>query len=140
MIAPACHPPLARPVVPGMERALGAVVAALCVTAHVHAADTQLIVQSSPLAGFQFYAGRELLPDIRVNDALELVRERDNPHDANAVKVLWRGRMLGYVPKHENGHVARQLDRGVALRARVVKVTAHRNPWLRIAFQVFVEL
>ena len=117
-----------------------ALIAALSAVPAAPAAQTQLIVQSSPLAGFQFYAGRELWGDIRVDDALELVREPDNAHDPHAVKVLWRGHMLGYVPRHENTHVARQLDRGVALRARVVKVAPRGNPWLRIAFQVYVDL
>jgi hypothetical protein len=48
--------------------------------------------------------------------------------------------MLGYVPKRENAHVARQLDRGARVQARIVKLTEHRNPWLRMAFEVYVEL
>src|SRR5689334_23732236 len=34
--------------------------------------------------------------------ALDLVREPENPHDANAVRVEWRGRKLGYVPRRDN--------------------------------------
>lgn len=105
-----------------------------------NAAEARLIVQSSPLAGFQFYAGRDLWQEMKVGDTLELVREPDNAHDANAVRVMWRGRMLGYVPRRENAHVARQLDNGVPVKARVVKLQEHRSPWRRMEFEVYVDL
>lgn len=106
----------------------------------IHAAEAQLIVQSSPLAGFQFYAGRELWQEMKIGDALELAREPDNAHDAYAVRVIWRGRMLGYVPRRENAHVARQLDNGAPVKARIVKLQEHRNPWRRMEFEVYVDL
>ena len=42
-----------------------------------------------------------------------------NPYDANAVRVEWRGVKLGYVPRRDNAAVARQMDRGAALEARL---------------------
>jgi hypothetical protein len=56
-------------------------------------------VQSSPLAGFQFYAGSALWDEMKAGDPLVLVREPDNSHDAGAVRVEWRGRKLGYLPR-----------------------------------------
>src|SRR5512147_187694 len=82
-------------------------------------AQARVYLQSSFLAGFRYYDGRKLWSRMRVGDELVLVREPDNPHDANAVRVEWRGRMLGYVPRRENADVARQLDRGAAIRARI---------------------
>ncbi|MBL8492440.1 MAG: hypothetical protein JNM82_16810, partial [Rhodocyclaceae bacterium] len=43
----------------------------------------RILVQSSPLAGFQYYAGLVRWNEIRVGDTLSLVREQDNPHDTN---------------------------------------------------------
>lgn len=97
-------------------------------------------MQSSPLAGFQFYAGRDVWADMQVGDALDLVREPDNAHDAHAVRVLWRGQMLGYVPRRDNAHVARQLDRGARVQARIVRLSEHRNPRQRLEFEVYVDL
>jgi hypothetical protein len=100
----------------------------------------RMLVQSSPLAGFQYYEGAELWEKITVGDELTLVREPDNPYDSNAIRVEWQGRKLGYVPRRENTAVARHLDRGGRVEARVSKLTAHRNPWQRIEFEVFVGL
>jgi hypothetical protein len=99
----------------------------------------QLLVQSSPLAGFRYGEAAELWPRLQQGDALELVREADNPHDANAVRVEWRGRKLGYVPRRENAAVAWGLDRGTRLRARVSRLAEHPNPARRIEFEVYIE-
>jgi hypothetical protein len=99
----------------------------------------RLLVQSSPLAGFRYYAAGELWPRLRVGDPLELRREPDNPHDRNAVAVAWRGRKLGYVPRSANAALAWGLDRGAPLRARISRLAAHPNPARRLEFEVFME-
>lgn len=104
------------------------------------AAEARIIVQESPLAGFQYYEGKALWEMMRVGDALRLVREPQNPHDANAVRIEWRGEMLGYLPRRENADVARQMDLGAPVKARVVRLTEARNPWHRVRFEVYVEL
>ena len=117
-----------------------AALAAACVTNPVSAAETLLVVQRSPLAGFRHYEGREAWPGLQVGDRLELLREPDNPYDANAVRVRWRGRMLGYVPRRDNAAVARLMDRGTALEARIASLTEHRNRSVRLEFEVVAPL
>jgi hypothetical protein len=101
------------------------------------AGSVRMLVQNSPLAGFQYYAGGELWQQIRVGDALDLVREPDNPHDRNAVRVEWRGRKLGYLPRAENRAVSAELDRGTRLAARVSHLREERNPWRRIGIDIY---
>ena len=105
-----------------------------------HAGAIKVLVQSSPLAGFQYHDGQALWAEMRAGDALALVREPDNPHDANAVRVEWRGRMLGYLPRAENRSVAAEMDRGARVEARIARLTEHRNPWRRLLIEVFVVL
>ncbi|MBU3990394.1 MAG: HIRAN domain-containing protein, partial [Gammaproteobacteria bacterium] len=78
----------------------------------VQAQSIKLLVQSSPLAGFQYHAGAELWESLQLGDGLTLVREPDNPHDARAIRVEWQGRQLGYLPRVENAAVAAAMDRG----------------------------
>lgn len=100
----------------------------------------RLLLQSSPLAGSQYYAFAEFWPQMRVGDRLELVREPDNRHDANAIRVEWRGHKIGYVPRAENRVIATALDAGERLSARLSSVSDNKNPWRRLAFEVFIEL
>jgi hypothetical protein len=101
--------------------------------------EVRLLVQSSQLAGFRYHAAGEVLDELRVGDALELVREAGNPHDANAIGVSWRGRRLGYVPRRQNAALAWALDRGEPLRARISRLVPQAAPSRRIEFEVFVE-
>jgi hypothetical protein len=113
--------------------------AAAAVCAQERAASVRMLVQNSPLAGFRHHAAGEVWRELRVGDPLELAREPENPHDASAVSVSWRGRKLGYVPKRDNAVLAWGLDRGEPLRARISRLVEHPNPSRRIEFEVFIE-
>ena len=104
------------------------------------AETVRLLVQSSPLAGSQYYAVGEFWWQLQVGDALTLVREPDNRHDRHAIRVEWRGHKLGYVPRSENRSVAAAMDQGERLVARIARLTEHPNPWRRVEFEVFIEL
>ena len=101
--------------------------------------SARLLVQESPLAGFQFHEGKRLWEELRVGDRLDLIREPENSHDARAVRVEWQGHFLGYVPRADNEDVARQLDRGARLEARITRLKKSRNPWQRVLFEVYVD-
>jgi len=105
-------------------------------------ADTQahILLQDSPLAGFQYHAGRQLWSELKVGDALVLVREPGNPHDPRAIRVEWRGHKLGYVPRRENLDIARIMDGGTRLEARISRLAESRDPWQRVRFEILVPL
>lgn len=104
-----------------------------------HAQAVKLLVQSSPLAGFRYHEAAKVWDELRVGDRLDLVREPGNAYDFNAVRVEWRGRMLGYVPRAENQALAWAMDRGETVSARVSVLRSHANPRKRVEFEVFVD-
>jgi hypothetical protein len=112
----------------------------LLVAASTQAQTIKVLVQSSPLAGFQYHEGRELWPKLQVGDALILIREPDNPHDRNAVRVEWQGHMLGYLPRAENRVVAAEMDRGGVVSGRIARLREHQSPWQRLLIEVFVVI
>ena len=103
------------------------------------AQQVRILVQSSPLAGFNYHQAPEVWRGMRVGDALKLEREPDNVHDARAISVQWRGHKLGYVPRAQNAALAWAMDRGESLDARVSRLRPHGNPRKRIEFEVYVE-
>jgi hypothetical protein len=100
--------------------------------------EVRILVQSSPLAGIQFYTAKEWWAEMQVDDRLQLIREPDNRHDPNAIRVEWKGHKLGYVPRHENQAVAQEMDRGAHLEASISKLQRHRSPWQRLKMDIFV--
>ncbi|MDP1862561.1 MAG: HIRAN domain-containing protein [Thiobacillus sp.] len=99
-----------------------------------------ILLQDSSLAGFQYHAGKKLWPQMQVGDALTLVREPDNVHDAKAVRVEWQGHKIGYVPRRENADVARFMDGGQMLVARINRLAEVRDPWSRVRFEILVPV
>jgi len=126
-------------------RSLSSVLTAGLLLAAAHAQGEErtpslrLLVQESPLAGYRYAEAAEIWPLLRVGDALDLSREPDNLHEPNAVRVEWRGRKLGYVPRRENAALAWGLERGERLRARITRLEPHPNPARRVRFEVYVE-
>ena len=115
-------------------------VLALACASPAHAESIKMLVQNSPLAGSQFYAVAKVWNEIRIGDRLTLTREPDNRHDRNAVRVDWKGQQLGYIPRKENRAVARALDAGERLEARVTKLRDDPDPWQRVEFEVYLIL
>lgn len=133
---------VAVPKLPKWPRNIMAALAAVLLaaaSAAIQAQQVRLLVQSSPLAGFRYHEAPAVFPELRIGDRLDLVREPDNSHDPNAVRVDWRGRSLGYVPRRENSAIAWAMDRGEPLSARISVLRAHRNPRLRVEFEVYIE-
>lgn len=112
----------------------------LCCAGLAQAQAAWLLIQRSPLAGSQYYALAAHWEQLRVGDTLELTREPDNRHDPLAVRVSWQGQQLGYLPRTENAPVARALDRGLRLRGRIARLTAHPDPWQRVVLEVYAGL
>ena len=127
------------PSVSSVGLALLSIAMALPALSQERPASVRLLVQSSPLAGFRHYAAADVWHEMRVGDRLELLRESENPHDATAVMVAWRGRKVGYVPRRDNAALAWGLDRGEHLQARISGLVHHPNPARRIRFEVFIE-
>lgn len=100
--------------------------------------EVRILVQSSPLAGIQYYTAKQWWVEMQTNDALELIREPDYRHDANAIRVEWNGHKLGYVPRRENQAVAQEMDRGTRLAANISKLQRHRSPWQRLKMGIYV--
>ena len=99
----------------------------------------RIVLGAQPLAGFQYYAGKQVWDELKIGDALTLIREPDNAYDPQAIRVEWRGAKLGYVPRAGNETIAKFLDRGAKVSGRIVNLHAGRSHWQRILFEVLVE-
>lgn len=105
------------------------------VASHVAARDP-VVLQRSPVAGFQFHESESVWSRLGTGDALDLVREPDNPHDKRAVAVRRRGCKLGYIPGKDNCTAAQLLDHGQPVSARITALQMSDNPWERIQTEI----
>lgn len=100
----------------------------------------RIVVQHAPLAGFVYYDGREVWERLGRGERLTLVREPANAHDPNAVRLEWRGHMLGYVPRRDNADLARQMDHGARPVATITDIGKAANGRHRIAYEISIPL
>ena len=91
------------------------------------------------IAGTTHVVGlEELEPFLKPGDRLELVRIPDNPSDPNAIKIYTRDRVkLGYVPRKENHILARLMDAGKLLYAKILS-KQWQGYWLQIEIEVYL--
>jgi hypothetical protein len=74
------------------------------------------------LAGIS-YPGQDgprykVLAETHIGAAVELRPDPDNPEDPNAIRVLAKGRDVGFVPRHKTLEIRQMLDTGRA-RAKI---------------------
>jgi hypothetical protein len=99
----------------------------------------EIRLSSPDLAGFQYYQGPEIEPQLRQNNLLTLRREPTNPHDCYAIEVFQNNAKLGYLPRAENKVIARLMDQGVAVKARILKVDPEVYAYPKVKIKVFYE-
>ena len=72
------------------------------------------------IAGFRFHSGPRLLPHLLPGTPLVLQAEPGHPVDRFAVRICWRGHLIGYIPRTDNRHLSRLLRQGAELEARII--------------------
>lgn len=64
------------------------------------------------VAGFKYWDGIEVFNQLRIGEELQLVREKDNGHDPEAIAVYWKESKLGFIPRTMNTDLSKFIDMG----------------------------
>lgn len=99
-----------------------------------------LLIHSTQVAGLSHYDAAKVWAELRPGDTVQLEADPSNPHDARAVRVLWHGHMLGYLPAAENAPLAAALAQGRPLQGRIARLREHPNPRERLRIDVLAPL
>lgn len=102
-----------------------------------HTLTQRKILETVPVAGFQYYQDDNLWSELKINDTLYLSREADNEFDKNAILIKWKDRPLGYIPRVDNKPFAKLLDNGESLSAEILKLENSSNPWERVEVALY---
>ncbi|MDR1185462.1 MAG: HIRAN domain-containing protein [Coriobacteriales bacterium] len=81
----------------------------------------------------------ELVLGLAVGDKLRFQRDKDNPFDQLAIKVMDNdGNRLGFIPCDNNEILARLMDGGKLLYGEIAKMEL-LDRWHKITMQVFLD-
>ncbi len=99
----------------------------------------EIFLIETHVAGTSHVPIREIEPTLASGATLILRRETDNKHDPLAILIFTEsGRKLGYVPRDRNEILARLMDAGKFLFARLEAKEWHGD-WLCISARVFLR-
>ncbi len=91
------------------------------------------------IAGTGWRGLTEIEPGLQIGDEFFLQREPENTHDAWAIKVLTGDdEHLGYLPRAKNETVARLLDAGKTVYAKLTD-KSWKDDWLRLDVEVMMR-
>jgi hypothetical protein len=99
----------------------------------------EIFLIETHVAGTSHVPIREIEPRLTTGDSLVLRRESVNPHDPLAILILTEnGEKLGYVPRDRNEILARLMDAGKFIIARLESKEWHGD-WLLVSARVFLR-
>lgn len=96
---------------------------------------TPAIVRHLPIAGLQYYRAAELSELMHQGDELNLEHEAENPHDPNAVMVLWHQNKIGYIPSDYAGELSALIAEHPHICAKIVEITPEKGEsrWVKLS-------
>lgn len=102
--------------------------------------DPICLIPETRIAGTTHVTGIAGLVDaLNIGDELVLERDPENPWDGNAILVLnARGQKLGFIPRAENAVIARLMDGGKRVFAKVMGIELIGS-WFKIPIGVWLD-
>jgi HIRAN domain len=98
-----------------------------------------IILLECHVAGTAYRDLNEIESNLRAGGELTLRREPDNEHDDLAIQILTaNGIHLGYVPRAKNETLARLMDAGKFLFAKLTEKSREKR-WLKIDVQIIMR-
>ncbi len=99
----------------------------------------EIMLVESQIAGTSHRDLQAIEPALVPGTLLVLRREPDNTHDSLAIMIFNEsGAHLGYVPRAKNEALARLMDAGKILFARL-ESKAWQSDWLRVEVRIFLR-
>lgn len=92
------------------------------------------------LAGFAYGEGLDVIDELKLGQEVQLAHEVHNPHDPQAIAVLYQGRKIGYVPSAKNDILYSLIyfGHGHILRARIQMVDPQTHPERQFRVAIFI--
>ena len=89
------------------------------------------------IAGFQYYDGPDAEPLLEAGMPLQLNREPHNRYDRNAIEIWSGDAKLGYVPRTGNKPIARLMDDGVKVEAKILELDPQCSPYGCVKMELY---
>jgi len=121
----------------------------MCPPENIYSEEREVLLEC-PVAGIGFHDIENVWEELDVGDKVSLIREKDNPHDKNAVAVALyeedpddgeSDTIIGYIPRKDNKAIAALIDMGWSnlLEAEISKKIEHGSNYDKLHITVYVK-
>lgn len=98
-----------------------------------------ICISEISLAGTQFVSDiTDFISTLNNGDRLELIWEKNNPFDSNAIKVLADDKKLGYIPRNKNQDLIFLMEQEYKIFAMLKRIT-WKTEFVNIKVLVYIE-
>jgi hypothetical protein len=99
----------------------------------------EIMLVEAHIAGTSYRELKDVEPTLVAGALLVLKREPANPHDPLAITIFSEaGQQLGYVPRAKNEALARLMDAGKLLFARL-ESKSWQGDWLKVEVRIYLR-
>jgi len=95
------------------------------------------IVVKTKVVGVTYEGRQDIIEDLSEGDVLELIRNRNNAHDENAIAVFYHSDQIGFLCRELAARLAPLMDEGNEFCAVVSEITGGENG---IGYGVNIEI
>ena len=103
-------------------------------------AERELLIQESPVAGFQYHDGESVCPVSPRAIRLSFCASRPIVTTDGRSRCTGVESKLGYVPRAANTACSQMLDRGERLTARIRRLRESPDPWKRVELSIAARI
>jgi len=96
----------------------------------------QNVMYEGYISGYQYHKGSQMEHLFGPGTIFSLKHEPENPFDDDAVALYYDDARIGFIPPDNNVEIARQMQRGVHLKARLARFEPQSDPWERVVVEV----
>jgi len=87
------------------------------------------------VAGVTFEGRQTIIARIESGDDILLIPDPDNLYDSNAVKVVWREKCVGFIPRELNGEIAVKMN-GCSTPGFVMRTTGGTEDFPTLGLEI----
>jgi hypothetical protein len=97
------------------------------------------VVYEGFISGYQYHKGLQMEHLFGPGTIFSLKHEPENPFDDDAVALYYENSKIGFIPPNDNVEIARRMQKGEPLKARLSRFEPESDPWERVYVEVVEE-
>lgn len=94
-------------------------------------------IQSSFIAGIQYYQAEQVWKRLDQGEVLVLKREPKNQYDKQAIEVYWRDQKLGYLPRTQNYTINQMLQNQWSFKVVLERKELDKTGWKKLVISIY---